>query len=71
MQNIPTPAPVEKTDAEIESIAYEAIIWARGSWGQGRHDPSRYSPADAIRIHKAIAVLALAEAERLAFQTEI
>lgn len=59
------------TDNEIDTIAYEAFCWARGSWGQGRHDAGRYAPADSIRIHKAIALLALAEAERLAFQTEI
>jgi hypothetical protein len=59
------------TQDQINTIAGDALAWAQGSWGQGRYDKPRYDKETMLRIYSALAILALAEAERLDFKTEL
>ena len=52
------------TDEQIQQIATDALAWAQGSWGQGRHDASRYDKETMLRIYSALAELCHEQARR-------
>jgi hypothetical protein len=54
------------TNAEIETLATDALAWAEGSWGQGRSDKPRYDKDTMTLIYSRLADLALEKAKRYA-----
>lgn len=50
------------TNEQINEIASDAFIWAKGSWGQGRYDAPRYDNATMAAIYARIADIARHEA---------
>lgn len=50
------------TDEKIEAIAFEALAWARGSWGQGKYDVPMFDRMDMVKLYEKIAELASKQA---------
>jgi hypothetical protein len=46
------------TQEQINALAQDALVWAQGSWGQGRNDQPRYDKETMSRIYSALSSLA-------------
>lgn len=51
------------TNEKIDEMAYQAFIWARGSWGQGQYDQPRYDNETMARIFTKLGEIAKENAE--------
>jgi len=54
------------TNDQIDEIVKDALVWAEGSWGQGRNDPARYDKDTMTLIYSRLADLANEKAKRFA-----
>ena len=54
------------TNAEIETLATDALAWAEGSWGQRGDAHPRYDKDTMTLIYSRLADLALEKAKRYA-----
>lgn len=52
------------TQEQINAIAADALAWAQGSWGQGRHGNPPYEKETMLRIYSALADLCREQAIR-------
>ena len=52
------------TQEQINAIAEDALVWAQGSWGQGRYDANRFDKETMTRIYSALADLCREKAIR-------
>jgi len=52
------------TQEQINALAQDALVWAQGSWGQGRNDPVRYDKETMLRIYIALAELCHEQARK-------
>ena len=52
------------TQDQLNTIAEDALAWAQGSWGQGRHGNQPYDKETMLRIYSALADLCRERAVR-------
>ena len=58
--------PNPEIEAKALEIATDALAWAQGSWGQGRHDKPVYEPEMMEAIYRKLALLAAQESMKAA-----
>lgn len=58
--------PNPEIEAKALEIATDALAWAQGSWGQGRHDKPRYDAEMMEAIYRKLSLLAAKESMKAA-----